>query len=358
MSENPFVNQLGDALEQAFAAGETRKPRAGRRVWWRRPAVIVAFAVVLLGCGAAVAKTLLNSTTLALNGVQCVEGTTLDDPLTDSPKPDYTKSPEQLCSKALGLPASKLIACARARDGYVFVFHAVGARQCRRLGLERLPASYPAAKQRVLRLELALTALAASKYCLSPAQFTAGATRILHRQGWRGWHVFAGNTPKDEVGLIGGGYCAVLDGSAYPNFHPDVSMDIDQQSKTVSYSLGPPPELTKLVGTLAVAIERRTASRCFSRKGLESSVAGLLASHQLGAAFANRAQTPGESLDQGPTLGLGGQARYERGCPVVMLVRTAAGNLHVADVLVNQRGAPAMPDHGLPPQSAFRTYAP
>lgn len=354
MSENPFVNQLGDALEQAFVAGEAPKTQAVRRVWWRRPAVILAFAVVLLGCGAAVAKTLLDSTTLALNGVQCVEGTSLDDPVTDPPKPDYTKSPEQLCSKGLGLPASKLIACARARDGYVFVFHAAGTRQCARLGLERLPASYPAAQRRVLRLELAIRALAASEYCLSPARFTAGATRILHRQGWKGWHVFAGNTPKDEVGRIGGGYCAVLDGAAYPNFRPDVSMDIDQQSKTVSYSLGPPPALTKLVGTLAVAIERRTASRCFSRGGLETSVARLLASHHLGAAFAYRAQQPGESLDEGPTLGLGGQARYERGCPVVMLVRTAAGNLHLVDVLVNQRDAPAMPDHGLPPQSAFR----
>lgn len=112
------------------------------------------------------------------------------------------------------------------------------------------------------------------------------------------------------------------------------------------------------MGTLAVAIERRSASRCFSREELEASVARLLASHHLGAAFAYRARTPGESLDQGPTLGYGGQARYEHGCPVVMLVRTAAGNLNVVDVLVNQGDAPTMPSHGLPPQRAFRPYAP
>lgn len=357
MSENPFVNQLGDALEAAFVAGEAHKPKPRHGVWWRRPSVIIALAVVLLGCGAVVAKTLLSSTTLALNSVQCVAGTTLDDPDVASLDND-TRSPTQLCAKALGLPASKLIACARARDGYVFVLHAAGAHQCARLGLEPLPSSYRAAQLRVQRLSRALEALAASRYCLSPAQFTAGATRILHRQRWTGWHVFAGNTPKDEVGLIGGGYCAVLDGAAYPKFRPDGSMSLDQQSKTVSYSLGPPPALTKLVETLAVAIERRTASRCFSQMLLEASVARLLASHDLGAAFAYRAQSPGESLDQGPTLGYGGQARYERGCPVVMLARTAAGDLRVVDVIVNQRDAPAMPDHGLPPQRAFKRYAP
>lgn len=41
-------------------------------------------------------------------------------------------------------------------------------------------------------------------------------------------------------------------------------------------------------------------------------------------------------------------------CPVVALLRTAAGNMHVIDVWMLQRDAAPPPGHGLPPQPSFR----
>ena len=49
MSEIPFVNQLGDALDRAVAAESAR--RAARRPWWRRPQPTATTATAVSTCG-------------------------------------------------------------------------------------------------------------------------------------------------------------------------------------------------------------------------------------------------------------------------------------------------------------------
>jgi hypothetical protein len=333
MSENPFVNQLGDALEDAFAA--EARPKLRRGLGWRRPSIIIAVAVVVVGCAAVAAKTLLSPTTAAIYAVQCVAGTTLDDPIVSSPNGGTVTAPVRLCAHDLGLPASRLVACARARDSFIFVFHAAGAHQCTRLGLELVPHSYRVAQLRIQRLGRAFAALNASAYCIAPSRFEAEGTRILHRLGWKGWSMFAGNTPADEVGLIGGGDCASVSAEAFNA--------LDPISHTVSYDLGPPPALEKRVLSLNDELQRYSASRCLSRSALEAYSSRLLESHHLASAFAYRS---GASL-------IYGQGRYDRGCPVVWVAKTSAGNLALVDVLVFQRDAPPMAEGGLPPQSVF-----
>ena len=97
-----------------------------------------------------------------------------------------------------------------------------------------------------------------------------------------------------------------------------------------------------------MTIERSTATRCWSRDGLRASVTSRLARNHLAAAFAVTAEHPGEAYDGGR------QARYDQGCPIVILLRTAAGDLHTVDVLILHRGAAASPARGRPPQRAFR----
>lgn len=342
MSEIPFVNQLGDALDRAVAAESAR--RSARRPWWRRPQVLIAVAVVAVGCGAVAVRTVLNSSTLAIHPVECLAGTSFKSQIAF---PENTgRSPVQICANALGVPASRLIACAGGRYTYVSVFYASGTGQCRRLGLRPLPPSYPAAQAKVQQLGRELTALQASAYCIPPATFAAHAKRMLDRLGFSGWRVEAGATVEEEAHVIGGGDCASLPGSAVST-RPNIMYALDPDHRILSFDLGPPPALSRLVQSLAVSIQRTTAGSCWSQGRLRAYVRRRLAAHHLGAAFALTA----EPADIG--YGDASYHSYQQGCPVVGLLRTAAGNLGLVDVWLLQRAASAPPGHGLPPQDAF-----
>lgn len=351
MSESPFVNRLGDALEEAFAAERERTART-HRVWWRRPRLVVALAVVAIGCGAAAAGTLISSSTLAMHPVECVAGTTFQAEIL-FPE-NGGSSPRRICARALNVSERRLVACAGGPHTYVSVFYAAGAHQCRRLGLQPLPPSYRVAQAKVQRLARALEALQASAYCVSPARFAATTRRILRRLGFTGWQVFASATAQDEARVIGGGDCAQLPGAAYPSFRPNIMYALDPDHRQLTFDLGPPPKLTKLVQTLAVSIGTESASRCWSENGLKALIRRRLAARRLRSAFAFRAEPPGETFNWPPAASRRGQERYDHGCPVLELLRTAAGNHRLVDALIFQRDAARPPGHGLPPQPAFR----
>jgi hypothetical protein len=340
MSEMPFVNQLGDALDRAVAAEFAR--RADRRPWWRRPQVLIAVAVVAVGCGAVAARTVLNSSTLAMHPVECLAGTSFKSQIAF---PQNTgRSPVQICANALNVPASKLIACAGGKYTYVSVFYASGTGQCRRLGLRPLLASYAAAQAKVQQLGRELTALQMSAYCVAPARFAARAQQMLDRLGFAGWRVEAGATAREEAHVIGGGHCASLPGNVMSR-RPNIMYAVDPDQRVLTFDLGPPPALSRLVQSLQVSMQRATAARCWSQEGLRAYVRRRLAAHHLATAFALTAE---------PAYGDVRGHRYQQGCPVVGLMRTAAGTLGLIDVWLFQPGAAAPPGHGLPPQRAFR----
>jgi len=342
MSEIPFVNQLGDAIDRAVAAESARRPL--RRPWWRRPQVLIAVAVVAVGCGAVAARTVLNSSTLAMHPVECLSGTTFKSQIA-FPE-NNGSSPVQICASALGVPAPRLIACAGGRYTYVSVFYASGTGQCRRLGLRPLPASYTAAQAKVQELARALTSLQTSRYCVPPATFAATARDTLDRLGFSGWRVEAGSTAQEEAHVIGGGDCASLPGSPLST-RPNIMYALDPDHRVLTFDLGPPPTLSRLVQSLAASIQHATAGRCSSQAGLQAYLRRRLARHHLGAAFAITAAPPGEGY------GDVWYHAYQQGCPVVGLMRTAAGNLGLIDVWMLQRGEATPPGHGLPPQRAF-----
>jgi hypothetical protein len=347
MTDIPFVNELGDALEEAFAAEAARRRR--HRGWWRQPRLLIVFAVLAVGCGAAAARTLLSSSTLAIHPVECLAGTTFKSPIT-FPE-NNGSSPVRICAQSLNVPAARLIACAGGRSTYVSVFYAAGIGQCRRLGLRALPASYHAAQLQVERLAHELESLQASAYCVSPTRFAAGAKRILDRLGWSEWRVQAGATVQEEANVIGGGDCAALPGGADSSHPPDIMHALDADHRVLTFDLGPPPALARLVQSLAVSIERHTSGRCWSGEALRAYVTRRLDDHHLAAAYAVTAEPPGEELDN--LSDHGRQVYYDQGCPAVDLLRTAAGDPRLVDVWIYQRGAAAPPGHGFPPQSAF-----
>jgi hypothetical protein len=188
MSQIPFVNQLGDALEEAFITASPaprRRPTRGRR--WIVPAVV---AVALAG-GAAAASTLFNSTKLAVDGIGCYAGSGTGASQTFDV---YGPSPIAACRRVfraqhspLGDPRVKLIACEGGPGPLVMVFKAQGQAQCHRLGLSSLPGSYAPAADRVAALDRALLSLVRGRDCVAPAELSDEVNAALVRLGWSGW---------------------------------------------------------------------------------------------------------------------------------------------------------------------------
>jgi hypothetical protein len=205
--------------------------------------------------------------------------------------------------------------------------------------------SYAAAQAAIRQRGRELTSLQASAYCVAPATFVAKAQRILDRLGWSGWRVRTTTTAREQADVIGAGDCALL--PVGDNGQPDVRAALDPDHHLLSFDLGPPPALARRLQSLAVSIESSTASRCWTDDALRAYVTNRLARYGLAAAFDIAAGEVNALSDAGQ------QALYEHGCPLVFLIRTAAGTAQLVDVLIFQRGGTALPPYGLPAQSAF-----
>src|SRR4029077_11686267 len=199
MSDIPYVNQLGDAIEAAIAcepeSARRRLPRIGIPRG-RRGASIVLAALAIGGAAAALAQTLQNSTALVAGGVACYAGTGTGASAYYNVEADG-RSPQAACVRvfrtdgpaALARPGVKFVACADPH-GYVAVFRATGAAaQCRSERMSPLQTrSYAVAQSRVDRLVRALAVMGASRPCIPPAVLVGDVQRELHRLGWSGWH--------------------------------------------------------------------------------------------------------------------------------------------------------------------------
>jgi hypothetical protein len=168
MSEIPFVNNLGDALERAIVPQTARGRRRLRGRPWR-----LALVLALLVAGAAgAAQTLLSSPTqrAAINGIGCYDGT---NDSAGGAFDVYGPSPIAACRRiyraehsALARPEVRLIACVGGQGPIAMVFKADGnPDQCRRLGFSALPTTYAAAAADVATLNRAILATWRSANC-------------------------------------------------------------------------------------------------------------------------------------------------------------------------------------------------
>jgi hypothetical protein len=193
MSEIPFVNQLGDAIETTIGA------RSTGNAWWRRrrrarSAVAITAIVVLGGCGAlagTLASRLLsanNPVVLASNGqVTCYRTASLQngaiDQVVEGSSPTTTCAQQRRQS---GWPTVALAACGDGAYGAA-VIPSSGAGSCKRAGLPPLPTDYESELATVQALRTRLETLQASASCIPPPQMVSRAQLVLNQAGWKGW---------------------------------------------------------------------------------------------------------------------------------------------------------------------------
>jgi hypothetical protein len=179
VSEIPFVNRLGDALDEAIAASPERAPRRRPR---RRRFGGLALAVFLLGAGGVTIAAILDDPEkLAAAPVACYDRAALDANV--YAQHGEGRSPAVVCADVLRTRAP-LAACVRGESVAVFP----GPPQtCERLGLRPLPRGYADANAKLARLRAEVDRIMASADCIPPEEMVRRVQRVLDRFGWQGW---------------------------------------------------------------------------------------------------------------------------------------------------------------------------
>jgi hypothetical protein len=241
VSEIPFVNALGDALEIAISApAPATTPRRWRIGLPRgRGRLLVALAVVGLG-GAAFAATQQSEIPLVTADIACYSGGGFNASAYYDVQPNG-RSPQAVCAqrfrangpRALGAPGVKLVACddpppVQERGpvpGFVAVFKANGSsRQCQNLGLSPLQtAPYVATALRVRTLVRHLAAAGDNGRCTPPRTLLYRVQRVLRSFGWSGW--------RAEVDPLVSrpGPCGLFEATGRARSDPAASLDAKRQ---------------------------------------------------------------------------------------------------------------------------------
>ena len=317
MSEIPFVNRLGDAIQAAIT-----NPRvaARHRVGPRRRLGLLAIAALLLGGGAAAARILGTPEELAPSSIACqLDGSTGIVGAGD-------RSPLEVCAEeyhAAGTPVPRLVACVDGRS--VVVLPGRGPEACGRRGLAQLPPEYAPARAKVAKLERDILALEAARDCVAPEKLAAQVQRLLDRSGWRGWKTWlrpdVSPGPCGSVSGLGGGGDRSISGS------------LDYDGHRVMIFGGPPRALDDLLygreTRLAGALMDESGQRCYTLDELRDHVRRRVEATGRSVTFEIDQREPdGELLDAR------GQ-RYQAGCAIVVGVGPAgvAGPDVVARIL-------------------------
>lgn len=302
MSEIPYVNRLGDAIEDAVAAPERarrRRRRPGRRFGG------LAVAAFLLGAGGVtVAAVLDDPEKLATRSIACYDRASLE---ADVAVPGVdARPPAELCADVLQTGAP-LAVCVRAESIAVFPGP---ADTCARLGLRPVPETYAAARDRLAVLSRELRELEDGRDCIEPDRLARRAQAVLGRRRWEGWRAIVGRGdlsggPCGWIHLPGGDGRATLGGA------------LDAERRELLVSAGPPRSLFRRLygeGSAADRLFEASGERCFTVEELRSHARDRLGGHGDEVAFVvdTTPQPASEQLEP-PAR----QQRYDEGCAVV-----------------------------------------
>ena len=313
MSEIPFVNKLGDAIDAATAT-----PRPVRRRLPRRRFGVLALAVLLLGAtGVTVARIASDGEMLAIGSVGCYENADLSGDIavlnTDG------RSPVAVCTDAWSAangPVPPMLACVH---GGVAVIPARGIKSCADAGLEELPRGYKPAQRKVARLARDVAKLEAAADCIPPRVLASSAQALLARTGWKGWRTVLrpGGGPCGHILMRGGSPDLTVTSALFP----------DAAQLTVRG--GPPRSLDRqLFGerSLAVALMDVSGERCHTLPELRAQARRVLAPTRRPLTFEVGRMPAGQGMEQ-PRGGL-----YAQGCAIAVgayAVYTTSGEVGV-----------------------------
>jgi hypothetical protein len=303
MSEIPYVNQLGDAFDEAIAHGaraRRRRPRLGRR---RYLAVALA-ALAVGGGGAAVAGLFTDPVEIGFGNVACYEGTEPSGNVAIISDP--TRSPVDLCASTLsnyGFEAHDLIACQWPGHGVVVVVRGDRGR-CTSRGLAPVPPSYARARRRAVRLETLAMEFERGAGCLAPREFARRLTAELRSGGWPRWRavVAGGRGPCGRVSVPNG---STLLGS--------IGSSVDATRRTIAIKGRASIELEQLIygaDSPGVSLFDSSGARCFTLAALEERVRSTLAPAEVPIRFRLGSMPANTGLEE-PRGG-----RYAEGCAI------------------------------------------
>jgi hypothetical protein len=351
MSQVPFVEMLGDAIEEAIArdarpAPSRRMPRI-RALRCRHRLGVVLVALVIGGAAVAVAETLQSPTALVTGGIVCYAGTSTGASVEMYANVEANgRTPETACADVfrtdgpapLARPGVRLTACADP-NGFVAVFKATGAaNQCGAQGMSPLAArSYAVAQSSVDHLVQALTDLGANRACIAPSLLVRDVQGVLDRLGWSGWRAKLQTQPS------GSGSCGLFLGTGSSFSDPTASLDASKH--VVWITAGPIPSLIALTAPLDRELLQASGRRCYTTAGVHLLVADALASARVQIRFAVTQEPKGGGWAYA-------QQAYDRGCAIVVAI-TPAPYGRIADVWLNSKGGPAEPFGGGPSPSQF-----
>jgi hypothetical protein len=303
MSEIPYVNQLGDAFDEAIAR-RARAPRL-RRLGRRRYLAVALAALTVAGGGAAVAGLFTDPVEIGFGAVGC-----FDRPSTDGDAAivsDPTRSPVELCASALrddGLEARDLIACQWKGHGIVVLPHE-GRPNCATLELARVPPAYGRARRRAADLQAVAIEFERGAGCLPPREFARRLTVELRAAGWTSWRAVAdgGRGPCGRVSVPTG---STLLGSIGPS--------VDATRRTIGVKGRASIDLERVlyggVGSPGVSLFDGSGERCFTLSALEEHVRRVLAPARAPIRFRHGSMPAHTGVEQPRG------ARYAEGCAI------------------------------------------
>jgi hypothetical protein len=368
MNEIPFVDELGDRLQAAI---NEPSPIAHRRWWrWQRPrsrhgaAIALTALLALTGGGVAVATLLGSGQKLADGSINCfftTHATTLSAQTLGVTLPSSNgRSAIATCRTAYqlnahtGIPAAsvRFTACQRNATTVSVYVSDDRADQCRRLGDQPLPVTYPAAVHQLHELEASLTRLGERQDCPSPRQLASTTRKTLTQLDLTGWRVMLPGPRRWLNAPAGtGGTCGTFIASSWDNppaSSTEMLSAITPSDHTVALTYGPPRHIAIAIYRASVQLYRLTYQHCFTQQTIRPPIQSAFAPTGMQPHYATTAQPAGEHY-QSPS-----EALYDRGCVRFELAYPGDNN-HFVDIWLYARGARALSPHlDQPLSNAFK----
>jgi hypothetical protein len=304
MSQIPYVNSLGDALDAAIARQPARAPRMRRGLGRRRWLAVALAALAVGGGGAAVAALFTDPVEVGFGQVGCYERTEPSGNVAIIGDPN--RSPAELCASSLpslGFAAGDLIACEWHGHGIVVVVR--GDRGgCAARNLAPLPSSYAAARRRAARLQAVAVSFERRVGCLPPREFARRLTAELQAGAWAGWRAVAGG---------GAGPCGRVSAPSGAALLGGIAPAVDATRRTIAVKGRAPLDVELVIagpGSPGLRLFESTGERCFTLPALEEHVRAALAPAGVPIRFRYGSLPPDTGIE--PPRG----DRYDEGCAI------------------------------------------